>query len=140
MKRYLPFALFLGLAALAPSARAQQGGDGSGAQGQVDQARRNSVFDLDGDGKITDDEVQRVLRWQLQNPDAKLTKKERKALEKRRQEERAAEIRKWDLNGDGKLDEFENRRRLEAQEKERRSQKKTKEQAELSKPMIGYLK
>ena len=64
---------------------------------------------------------------------------ERKALAKRLEEERKAEIRKYDLNGDGKLDEHENKLRIEDQERKRKAQKKSKESQELSKPMIEYL-
>ncbi|MBS0659898.1 MAG: hypothetical protein JSR82_16790 [Verrucomicrobia bacterium] len=134
MKRLVFPALFVvSFAWLAPLSAQER------AEAASRQAAQNRVFDLNGDGKITDDEVDAVVRWELLNPEYKLSRKERKALEKRRAEEKKAEITKWDLNGDGKLDAAENKRRLEAYERLARAQKKSKEQSELEKPMMGYM-
>lgn len=139
MKQLVLPALFAASLSLTASLTAQVGGDGTGAQRATEQAAQNRIFDLDGDGKVSDIEYETVLRWELLNPDYKLTKKERKALEKRRAAEKKAEVARWDLNGDGKLDAEENRRRLEFYEKQARAQKKTREQSELDKPMMSYM-
>ena len=97
------------------------------------------MADLDGDGKVSEAEAETYMRWQAMNPGAKMTKKERKTLAKKAEEERKAEIKQYDLNGDGKLDAYENKLRLEDQERKRKAQKKSKESQELSKPMIEYL-
>lgn len=140
MHRWVPPILFVcGCLLAADCAQAQLGGDGTSAQAQQRKNEQLKAFDLNGDGIISDYEIETVIRWQLMNPEMKLTKKERKALAARMEEERKAEIRKYDLNGDGKLDEYENKLRLADQEKQRKAQKKSKESAELSKPMIEYL-
>ncbi len=139
MPRWIPSILiFCGSLVVADGVRAQ-GGDGSAARAQQQKNEQLKAFDLNGDGIISDYEIETVLRWQLLNPEVKLSKKERKALAARMEEERKAEIKKYDLNGDGKLDEYENKLRLADQEKQRKAQKKSKESAELSKPMIEYL-
>ena len=128
------------LLASAASAQDGLGGTGAYAERQMQKQQDVAVFDVNGDGKVTPEEIETVMRWRLSNPDLKLSRKERKALEKKRAEEKREEIRKWDLNGDGKLDAYENKRRLEAQERARRAQPRSKEQAELSKPMMDYMK
>lgn len=139
MPRWIPSILiFCGSLLVAEGVRAQ-GGDGSAARAQQQKNEQLKAFDLNGDGVISDYEIETVLRWQLLNPEMKLSKKERKALAARMAEERKAEIKKYDLNGDGKLDEHENKLRLADQERQRKAQKKSKESAELSKPMIEYL-
>lgn len=135
MKRLVLPALFaLSTAFLLPVSAQEQ------AEAASRRAANNRIFDLNGDGKITDDEIDAVVRWELLNPEYKLSRKEKKALEKRRAEEKKAEIAKWDLNGDGKLDAAENKRRLEAYERLAKAQRKSKEQSELEKPMMGYMK
>ena len=139
MPRWIPSILiFCGCLLAVDRARAQ-GGDGSAARAQQQKNEQFKAFDLNGDGIISDYEIATVLRWQLMNPEMKLTKKERKALAAQMAAERKAEIKKYDLNGDGKLDEYENKLRLADQEKKRKEQKKSKESQELSKPMIVYL-
>jgi len=54
-------------------------------------------------------------------------------------EKRISSLVVADLNGDGKLDEYENKLRIADQERIRKSQKKSKESEELAKPMISYL-
>ena len=134
----LSILIFCGCLLAIDRARAQ-GGDGSAARAQQQKNEQFKAFDLNGDGIISDYEIATVLRWQLMNPEMKLTKKERKALAAQMEAERKAEIKKYDLNGDGKLDEYENKLRLADQEKKRKEQKKSKESQELSKPMIEYL-
>ena len=140
MTRTLPLILLgIGLSVFCGKAPAQGGVDGRGADEARNKQRAFEAFDLNGDGIISDYEVETVMRWRLMNPELKLTKKEKKALAKKAEAERKAEIKKYDLNGDGKLDEYENKLRLADQEKQRKTQKKSKESAELSKPMIEYL-
>jgi hypothetical protein len=125
---------------VAPRVSAQSaGGSGAFVEEAAQKRRELEVLDFDGDGKVSDYEVETFLRWQAMNPGSKLTKKERKALAKKAEEEKKAEIKKYDLNGDGKLDEYENKLRIADQERIRKSQKKSKESEELSKPMISYL-
>jgi EF hand len=116
-----------------------QGGSGQFVDEAAQKRRQLEAMDLDGDGKVSDYEVETFIRWQAMNPGAKLTKKERKALAKKAEADRKAEIKKYDLNGDGKLDEYENKLRIADQEKKRSAQKKSKESEELAKPMISYL-
>jgi hypothetical protein len=116
-----------------------QGGSGQFIEEAAQKRRQLEAMDLDGDGKVSDYEVETFIRWQAMNPGAKLTKKERKALAKKAEADRKAEIKKYDLNGDGKLDDYENKLRLADQEKKRSAQKKSKESEELAKPMISYL-
>ena len=138
--RFIPLILLaLGLTVVCDKAHAQGGVDGKGAEAARQKQRDYEAFDLNGDGIISDYEVETVLRWRLMNPELKLTKKEKKALAKKAEEERKAEIKKYDLNGDGKLDDHENKLRLADQEKQRKAQKKSKESQELTKPMIEYL-
>ncbi len=137
--RLIPLLLVvLGCTAVAQRANAQ-GGSGQFIEEAAQKRRALEAADLDGDGKISDYEADAFFRWQAMNPGSKLTKKERKALAKIAEAERKAEIKKYDLNGDGKLDEYENKLRLADQEKKRKEQKKSKESLELSKPMISYL-
>ncbi|OAI43067.1 hypothetical protein AYO41_03005 [Verrucomicrobia bacterium SCGC AG-212-E04] len=140
MQRWIPPILFACAGLLAVDrVQAQVPGDGSAARAQQNKNEQFKAFDLNGDGVISDYEVETVLRWQLLNPELKLSKKERKALAATMEAQRKAEIKKYDLNGDGKLDEYENKLRLADQEKKRKEQKKSKETQELSKPMIEYL-
>jgi EF hand len=137
--RLIPLLLVaLGCTAVVQRANAQ-GGSGQFVEEAAQKRRALEAADLDGDGKVSDYEAETFLRWQAMNPGVKLTKKERKALAKRAEEERKAEIKKYDLNGDGKLDDYENKLRIADQEKKRKEQKKSKESQELSKPMISYL-
>jgi hypothetical protein len=125
---------------VAQHAQAQSvGGSGQFVDEAAQKRRLLEAADFDGDGKVSDAEADTYIRWAMMNPGIKMTSKERKALAKKAEEERKAEIKKYDLNGDGKLDEYENKLRLEDQERKRKAQKKSKESLELSKPIIEYL-
>ena len=141
LSRLIPVLLVAFAGSLVAQHAIAQSAGGSGAF--IDEAAQKrkqlDAMDLDGDGKVSDYEVETFVRWQAMNPGAKLTKKERKALAKKAEADRKAEIKKYDLNGDGKLDEYENKLRIADQERIRKSQKKSKESEELSKPMISYL-
>lgn len=129
-----------GCALVVPRAHAQSvGGSGQFVDEAAQKRRQLEAADFNGDGKVSDDEIETYMRWYAMNPGAKMSTKERKAMAKKLEEERKAEIRKYDLNGDGKLDEHENKLRLEDQERKRKAQKKSKESQELSKPIIEYL-
>jgi len=129
-----------GCALVVPRTHAQSvGGSGQFVDEAAQKRRQLEAADFNGDGKVSDDEVETYIRWAMMNPGAKMSSKERKAFAKRLEAERKAEIKKYDLNGDGKLDEYENKLRLEDQERKRKAQKKSKESQELSKPIIEYL-
>jgi hypothetical protein len=139
LSRLIPLLLVaFGCTLVAQRANAQ-GGSGQFIEEAAQKRRALDAMDLDGDGKVSDYEMETYMRWQAMNPGVKLTKKEKKMLAKKAEEDRKAEIKKYDLNGDGKLDEYENKLRLADQEKKRKEQKKSKESQELAKPMIEYL-
>lgn len=139
ISRLIPL-LFVAFGATLVVQRANaQGGSGQFVDEAAQKRRQLEAMDLDGDGKVSDYEAETFIRWQAMNPGAKLTKKERKALAKKAEADRKAEIKKYDLNGDDKLDDYENKLRLADQEKKRNAQKKSKESEELAKPMISYL-
>lgn len=103
------------------------------------------LYDLNHDGKIDDwerDQVNfRLLGEMDLNHDGVVDAKDRKLAKERMKQlkaERAAEIKKYDKNGDGKLDEAENAVRLADEARERAKQKPSQAAAELSKPMVGY--
>lgn len=108
-------------------------------------ANNVSLYDLDGDGKVDDWERDKVITRMLGemdlNHDGRIDAKDRKlAKEKMKQQkvDRLAEIKKYDRNGDGKLDDAENAARLAEEARERARQKPSPAAAVLSQPMIGY--
>ena len=128
ISRLIPFLLLACFCTLeAPRVHAQ-GGSGQFVEEAAQKRRELDAADFDGDGKVSEYEKETYIRWQLMNPGVKMTDKEKKALAKRMEEERKAEIKKYDLNGDGKLDEYENRLRIADQEKKRQAQKKSQSQ------------
>jgi hypothetical protein len=139
--RLIPFLLIAFACSCAVhNARAQNaGGSGQFVEEAAQKRRLLEAADFDGDGKVSDYEMETYLRWQAMNPGAKMTAKERKILAKRIEAEKKAEIKKYDYKGLGYLDEEENRLRIADQEKKRQQQKKSKESIELSKPIISYL-
>lgn len=154
MKAFLlAFVLLAGLIFLPSSGRAQLTGSRGGASSGYDAPALNpnsaannlALYDLNGDGKIDDwerDKVNlRLLSEMDLNHDGFVNAKDVKlAKERLRQQkaERAAEIKKYDLNGDGKLDDHENELRLAAEARERASHKPSQAAVELSKPIIAY--
>lgn len=126
------------------------------ARAQVDEYRtsldyRNGeinnlkLYDLNHDGKIDNwerDQVNlRLLAEMDLNHDGVVDARDRKLakeLVKRQKAERAAQIKKYDKNGDGKLDEAENAVRLADEAKERARQKPSPAAAELARPIVTY--
>ena len=103
------------------------------------------LYDLNHDGKIDDwerDQVNfRLLSEMDLNHDGVVDEKDRKLAKERMKQlkaKRAAKIKKYDKNGDGKLDDAENAARIADEAKERAKQKPSQATLELSKPMVGY--
>lgn len=143
----LALAVLAGILLLPGGARAQMtsGRYDTPASNPNSGANNLNLYDLNGDGKIDDwerDKVNlRLLSEMDLNHDGRIDAKDVKlAKERLRQQkaDQAAEIKKYDLNGDGKLDDRENALRLEDEAKARARQKPSQAAAELSKPIIAY--
>lgn len=146
----LALAFLAGATFLPAGARAQTRGAGSSgydtpASNPNSAGNNLSLYDLNGDGKIDDwerDKVnERLLSEMDLNHDGRIDAQDVKLAKERvrlQKAERAAEIKKYDLNGDGKLDDRENALRLADEARERAKQKPSQAAIELSKPIIAY--